>query len=108
MNQGKEFMKIIAYKCPQCGANLEIEQDRKEVYCSFCGTKLFIDDETRTMRIENNININKTIRYTDDAKIIREKNKLEMKKIEKKSDNMIYIVALVYFVLLFLLMYKTI
>ena len=101
-------MKIIAYKCPQCGANLEIEQDRKEVYCSFCGTKLFIDDETRTMRIENNININKTIRYTDDAKVIREKNKLEMKKIEKKSDNMIYIVALVYFVLLFLLMYKTI
>ena len=35
-------MKIIACKCPQCGANLEIEQGKKEVYCSFCGTKLFI------------------------------------------------------------------
>ena len=101
-------MKIIAYKCPQCGANLEIEQDRKEVYCSFCGTKLFIDDETRTMRIENNININKTIRYTDDAKVIREKNKLEMKKIEKKSDTILYIGIFVIVVLCLLLLKYTI
>ena len=86
-------MKIIAYKCPQCGANLEIEQGRKELYCSFCGTKLFIDDETRTMRIENNININKTIRYTNDAEITKENNKLKWKEIKQRSDTIETIVS---------------
>lgn len=96
-------MEIIAYKCPQCGANLEIEQGRKEVFCSFCGTKLFIDDETRTMRIENNININNTIRYTNDAEVIREKNKLEMKKIEQENENKSFVISMVMLFLLLLL-----
>ena len=87
-------MKIIAYKCPQCGANLEIEQGRKEVFCSFCGTKLFIDDETKTMRIEKNTNINNTFRYTNDAKVIREKNKFEMKKIEQENKFKILLILI--------------
>ena len=96
-------MKIIAYKCPPCGANLEIEQGRKEVFCSFRGTKLFIDDETRTMRIENNININNTIRYTNDAEVIREKNKLEMKKIEQENEIRSFVIGIAMSFLLLLL-----
>ena len=38
-------MKLISLKCPDCGANLEIEQDRSFCFCSYCGHKIIIDDE---------------------------------------------------------------
>lgn len=33
-------MKMYAFKCPQCGGNLEVEEDRDFVFCRFCGTKI--------------------------------------------------------------------
>ena len=30
-------------KCPQCGADLEVDPNRKIVYCNYCGSKIFID-----------------------------------------------------------------
>lgn len=38
-------MKLISMVCPHCGAQLQIEDGRKQVFCSHCGSKLLIDDE---------------------------------------------------------------
>ena len=38
-------MKIITMKCPHCGGQLEIEEGKKQIFCSHCGSKLLIDDE---------------------------------------------------------------
>lgn len=38
-------MKIIAAKCPSCGANLEIDSETKITKCSFCKQNIILDDE---------------------------------------------------------------
>ena len=39
-------MKLITLKCSNCGADLEVDPARKQIFCTYCGTKLLIDDET--------------------------------------------------------------
>ena len=46
-------MKLINMACPHCGAQLEIEEGRKQVYCSHCGSKLLIDDEVVHHKIDD-------------------------------------------------------
>ena len=38
-------VKLIYVKCPECGAALDIEEDRKEAFCSYCGTKVLLYNE---------------------------------------------------------------
>ncbi len=32
-------------KCDECGAYMEVDGSRTEMFCSYCGHKVFIDDE---------------------------------------------------------------
>lgn len=41
-------MKIIKLKCPSCNANLEINSERNNSYCKYCGAKLILEDEKET------------------------------------------------------------
>ena len=68
-------MKMRALKCPECNANLEIEDNLEFCFCKYCGCQIFVDDEKQEHTINKNININKSIheRYTDDADVIRAK-----------------------------------
>ena len=52
-------MKMIACRCPSCGANLQIEEGKKKVFCTYCGTPILVDDENRTV----------TYRTVDEARI---------------------------------------
>ena len=38
-------VKIITVKCPECGALLDFEEDRKQAFCSYCGTKILLHNE---------------------------------------------------------------
>ena len=38
-------MKLMNMRCSNCGAELEIDADRKQAFCSYCGAKLLFDDE---------------------------------------------------------------
>lgn len=65
-------IKITALECPVCGGAIEVTPGSKISYCPYCGTKLLIvDDNEKTVNINQNINkninINKT--YEDKAKI---------------------------------------
>ncbi len=44
-------MKLVTVKCPNCGSNLELDADSKQTFCSFCGTKVIIDDEVQHHQI---------------------------------------------------------
>lgn len=52
-------MKLISLKCPECKADLNIEEGRKICYCQYCGTKILIDDNSST----------NTYRKVDEARI---------------------------------------
>lgn len=38
-------VKLIAVKCPECGATLNIEEDRTQAFCTYCGTKVLVHNE---------------------------------------------------------------
>ncbi len=52
-------MKLINLKCSNCGADLQVDPERKQIYCMYCGTKLLVEDET----------INITSRIVDEARL---------------------------------------
>ena len=53
-------MSLIALKCPQCNADLEIDSEREYMYCEYCGTKVMRESHTT---INNNVINNVT--YAD-------------------------------------------
>lgn len=62
-------MKLITLKCPECGATFNLDGSRKEYFCTYCGTKILLDEEIQRqdIKIEN--------RIVDEAAIEKEKTK---------------------------------
>lgn len=83
-------MEFISMKCPECGAILDIEEGRKECFCSYCGNKVLVQNEN-----EKTININKHI--TDDAEIVRANNEYNE---EKRNSYLSAIVLVSFFIVL--------
>lgn len=71
------MVKLVSLKCPECGANINIESDRKECFCQYCGTKILIDDG------------NTTTTYRDEARIkeaeVKEQIRLKELELEKEE-----------------------
>ena len=38
-------IKLVPVKCPECGAMLNIEENRTQAFCSYCGAKVLIHNE---------------------------------------------------------------
>ena len=38
-------IKMISVKCPDCGASLDVEEGRRQCFCSYCGAKVMINNE---------------------------------------------------------------
>ena len=38
-------IQFISVKCPECGAELSVENGREFAYCSYCGTKVIISND---------------------------------------------------------------
>ena len=51
--------KIISIKCPECGGVLEVHEGSPFYFCSYCGTKVLVDDGNKT----------ETCRKVDEARI---------------------------------------
>ena len=37
-------MKITAIRCSACGADLQLEENKKQMFCPYCGTRLAVED----------------------------------------------------------------
>ena len=70
--------KIIPLKCPGCNANIEIESGRKQYFCQYCGTKILVDDSSRTY---THVHIDKT----REKEIEFETKKFEYEQKKEKS-----------------------
>ena len=38
-------VEFISVKCPECGANLNIEGDREQAFCTYCGARILLHNE---------------------------------------------------------------
>ncbi len=38
-------IKFVSIKCPECGSALNIEEGRQQCFCSYCGTKIMIQND---------------------------------------------------------------
>lgn len=86
------MVKMIALKCPECGAKLQIEDGRKQCFCQYCGHKILIDDGSINM----NVNTMHTYHKVDDArlkeaevdKLIRLKElEIKQKELDRKAKS---------------------
>ena len=101
-------MRITAIRCTACGADLQAEENKKMLYCPYCGTKIVLDDD----------NIEITNRIVDEARLKeaeirlkeleyahqRELREEEMRVKQKKTHGMyigIFIVTALFFFVFF-------
>ena len=48
-------IKFVSIKCPECGATLDIEEGRKQIFCSYCGTKQNTQEKMYCMNCGNEL-----------------------------------------------------
>ena len=75
-------ISFISLKCPECGANLEVKEGYKHIFCSYCGAKIMICNENEHI-----------IHYYDEAEIEKSHDKTilklkEMELIEKRRSSL--------------------
>ncbi|MBE5924891.1 MAG: zinc ribbon domain-containing protein [Lachnospiraceae bacterium] len=46
-------MRLVDLTCPNCGAQLKVDEDNKQSVCEHCGTKLLLDDEVQHIQYDN-------------------------------------------------------
>ncbi len=91
-------MELINIKCPNCGANLDVNQELEEFVCNYCGTKSLIDDEgAKITRIENAKLQARKNNYEQDMYEKREENKTEWKEVGR-----VWLILLLVFVGIFI------
>lgn len=69
-------VKLLAVKCPECGAYLDVEEDRRQLYCSFCGAKVIISNDNEYI-----------YRKVDEARIVEAevKERIRLKELEVEA-----------------------
>lgn len=83
-------VKFTSVKCPECGANLPIEEGRKKIYCSYCGTPIIMADENEY-----------TYRHIDEAEVKRAETEQlvhlkELEMEEKENERKRKVTAIAY------------
>ena len=69
-------IRFISIKCPECGASLEIEEGRKQAFCTYCGAKVLIYDENHHEY---------TYRTIDEASLLQANVRLKELEYEEKK-----------------------
>ena len=88
MTKKEKKMKIQNVKCPNCGANLQIEEGKQNQFCPYCGNQIILEDEHSTTTTTNiNHNSNSSHTYVDQAKVekIKMEREIQLKKEEQKK-----------------------
>ena len=108
-------MKLQAFNCPNCKAPLNLpagSQDRRFIFCQYCGTKIAIDDiefykedsKTERSRIRADRDVRKN-QVDRDTELEKERIKLAQ---QKEDNKMIFIIlgVMVFLILILLFMGK--
>ena len=72
-------IKIVPLSCPNCGATVDAPVNQDCCFCTYCGAKLAITDDS--LRIAIDKNINETKHVIDDAAIAEVNRKTFIAKV---------------------------
>ena len=89
-------IRFITVKCPECGADLSIEEGRQQAFCTYCGAKVLIQNENEF--IYRSIDEAK-IRQAETNRIVRMRElELEEKRVSqgKGLRNLLFFTWLVF------------
>ena len=50
-------MSFVNVKCPKCGASIQLDSDMKEGFCSYCGSKIHIEEAISKIKIDKSDNL---------------------------------------------------
>jgi len=94
-------MKLIELVCKKCGAKLEMDSSRDSIFCPYCGTKNFIDDEASELRRVEDVklearqkNHEQTLKEKQDYEELQYKESFKRSKLKKLIIIFMFIVAL--------------
>jgi len=45
-------MKLVAAKCPNCGANIDVDKDSDTTKCEYCKSKIIVEDAIKKIKVE--------------------------------------------------------
>lgn len=102
-------MKLQAFNCPNCKAPLSLpsgSQDRRFIFCQYCGTKIMIDDiefykeDSKTERSR--------IRAGRDIDIEEKRLEYKNKRQESKMDFVLLIAMMIFDAFMFYVAFKLI
>ena len=75
-------VKIYSVKCPECNASLPIEEGRTQMFCSYCGSKIIVNNENEYI-----------YRHIDEAELTQaetdrlvELKRLDMEEKQREKD----------------------
>ena len=69
-------IKLIPVKCPECGASLNAEEGRQQIFCQYCGAKIILSNDNEYV-----------YRHIDDARIKQAETEqlVQLKKLEQEE-----------------------
>ena len=70
-------MKLMQLTCTNCGANLEIDPNRRQAFCQYCGAKLMLTDDE---------SIHITNRIVDEARLKEAEVRLRELEYQREKD----------------------
>lgn len=78
-------ISFTSVKCPECGASFEIESGRKMAFCTYCGTKIFLNNENEyIIHTIDEAEIKKAEARIKEAEV---EHDIRMKEIEVSKDD---------------------
>ena len=70
--EGEKSMSMVALKCPECGADIELDDSREFGFCLYCGTKVMQDkvivEHQGSVKIDNSDYVQKFLQNARRAK----------------------------------------
>ena len=83
-------MTFVAARCPQCGGELQLDNEKETGFCMHCGSKIIVQEAIRAVRIDNTHMIQTWMKMGDlaaDSGNLPEAYAYYTKIIETQPDN---------------------
>lgn len=110
-NPGIQFVTV---RCPNCNAQMTLENYRTQAFCSFCGSRFLIhNDNERIIRTVNEADIRRAeAEYAigmqrAQIEAEKERQRLEFEKQKQKDTNKAFVKVFIFLIVFFIVMMLT-